>query len=140
MMVKLLFNILLKLKVVRNESSMYSECPPMDKRFEYFHTLFSSISFLQIIYYRPDRKQYNSYIESEGPLPLPVNYEQYTFDTLPEQFYSKYRRAWKFVNIIRSLRCKIIMYTNDGKCRLMETSIEFDVSFEHFSLIRYNKT
>lgn len=83
----------------------------------------------QIIYYRPDRRQYHSYIESEGPLPLPVSYEQYTFDTLPEQFYGKYRRAWKFVNIIRSLRCKIIMYTNDGKCRLMETSIEFDVSF-----------
>ncbi|CAF3889461.1 unnamed protein product [Rotaria magnacalcarata] len=80
----------------------------------------------KIIYYRPDRKQYNSYIESEGPLPLPVNYEQYTFDTLPEQLHNKYRRAWKFVNIIRSLRCKIIMYTNDGKCRLMETSIEFD--------------
>jgi polo-like kinase 4 len=85
----------------------------------------------KIIYYRPDRRQYNSYIESEGPLPLPANYEQYTFDTLPEQFYNKYRRAWKFVNIIRSLRCKIIMYTNDGKCRLMETSIEFD--FTHIN-------
>ncbi|CAF3383508.1 unnamed protein product [Rotaria socialis] len=85
----------------------------------------------KIIYYRPDRKQYNSYIESEGPLPLPVNYEQYTFDTLPEQLHNKYRRAWKFVNIIRSLRCKIIMYTNDGKCRLMETSIEFDFTHTH---------
>ncbi|CAF3481511.1 unnamed protein product [Adineta steineri] len=85
----------------------------------------------KIIYYRPDRRQYNSYIESEGPLSLPVSYEQYTFDTLPEQFYNKYRRAWKFVNIIRSLRCKIIMYTNDGKCRLMETSIEFD--FTHIN-------
>ncbi|CAF4268288.1 unnamed protein product, partial [Rotaria sordida] len=59
----------------------------------------------KIIYYRPDRRQYNSYIESEGPLPLPINYEQYTFETLPEQFHNKYRRAWKFVNIIRSLRC-----------------------------------
>ncbi|UJR23686.1 hypothetical protein I4U23_026669 [Adineta vaga] len=85
----------------------------------------------KIIYYRPDRKQYNSYIESEGPLSLPTIYEQYTFDTLPEQYHSKYRRAWKFVNIIRSLRCKIIMYTNDGKCRLMETSIEFD--FTHIN-------
>ncbi len=51
--------------------------------------------FIKIIYYRPDRRQYNSYIESEGPLPLPINYEQYTFNTLPEQFYNKYRRAWK---------------------------------------------
>jgi hypothetical protein len=95
-----------------------------------FHLFFPHLFLsFQIIYYRPDRRQYNSYIESEGPLPLPANYEQYTFDTLPEQFYNKYRRAWKFVNIIRSLRCKIIMYTNDGKCRLMETSIEFDVRF-----------
>ncbi len=101
--------------------------------------LSSSILSLQIIYYRPDRRQYNSYIESEGPLPLPVNYEQYTFDTLPEQFFNKYRRAWKFVNIIRSLRCKIIMYTNDGKCRLMETSIEFDVRFCFFALL-FNQT
>jgi hypothetical protein len=55
----------------------------------YFFVLF------KIIYYRPDRRQYNSYIESEGPLALPVTYEQYTFDTLPEQFHNKYRRAWK---------------------------------------------
>jgi hypothetical protein len=107
----------------------------MDKRFEILQILSSSILSLQIIYYRPDRRQYNSYIESEGPLPLPVNYEQYTFDTLPEQFFNKYRRAWKFVNIIRSLRCKIIMYTNDGKCRLMETSIEFDVRFCVFAFL-----
>lgn len=55
------------------------------------------IEFLssKIIFYKPDRRQYNSYIESEGPLPLPLNYEQYTFETLPEQFYNKYRRAWK---------------------------------------------
>lgn len=54
-----------------------------------------SFACLQIIYYRPDRRQYNSYMESEGPLPLPVSYEQYTFDNLPEQLHSKYRRAWK---------------------------------------------
>lgn len=70
----------------------------MDKRFDWksFLVTFSIVFFSEkIIYYRPDRKQYNSYIESEGPLPLPVNYEQYTFDTLPEQYYNKYRRAWK---------------------------------------------
>ena len=50
---------------------------------------------LKIIYYRPDRRQYNSYVESEGPLPLPVQYEQYTFDSLPEPLHNKYRRAWK---------------------------------------------
>jgi len=61
----------------------------------YIFNNFIICCFFKIIYYRPDRKQYNSYIESEGPLPLPVNYEQYTFDTLPEQFYNKYRRAWK---------------------------------------------
>jgi hypothetical protein len=70
----------------------------MDKRLN-LHiiilSIFLSFLSLKIIYYRPDRRQYNSYIESEGPLPLPINYEQYTFDTLPEQFYNKYRRAWK---------------------------------------------
>lgn len=55
----------------------------------------SSGKTLQIISYRPDRRQYNSYIESEGPLLLPAQYEQYTFDTLPESLHSKYRRAWK---------------------------------------------
>ena len=50
---------------------------------------------MMIIFYKHDRRQYNSYIESEGPLPLPLNYEQYSFETLPEQFYNKYRRAWK---------------------------------------------
>jgi hypothetical protein len=63
--------------------------------FNIFNNFTIRFSFSKIIYYRPDRRQYNSYIESEGPLPLPINYEQYTFDTLPEQFYNKYRRAWK---------------------------------------------
>jgi hypothetical protein len=52
-------------------------------------------SIHKIVCYRPDRRQYNSYVESEGPLPLPVQYERYTFDTLPEQYHHKYRRAWK---------------------------------------------
>ncbi len=67
----------------------------MDTRLNLSIFLILLLFFLKIIYYRPDRRQFNSYIESEGPLPLPSNYEQYTFDALPEQFYNKYRRAWK---------------------------------------------
>ncbi|CAF1085670.1 unnamed protein product [Didymodactylos carnosus] len=68
----------------------------------------------------------------DHPPPLPKDkgaYLEYEFDNLPSAYWKKYQYALKFVNLVRSRTHKVVLHTPEAKCVLMETAIDFEVSF-----------
>ncbi|KAL1233310.1 Serine/threonine-protein kinase PLK4 [Trichinella pseudospiralis] len=66
---------------------------------------------MKIIAYQVERKS-GGYTSRKG----------YTFDSLPVKYWKFYQMACKFVELIRVKTVKIVLYTSDCKCHLMEDS------------------
>ncbi|CAF4905349.1 unnamed protein product, partial [Rotaria sp. Silwood1] len=85
---------------------------------------------LHIITYTPNSRHGSPASDHPPPIPRDKNaYQQYHFDRLPSEYWKKYQYAHKFVTVVRSRTAKIILYTPDAKCSLMETSVDFEAVF-----------
>ncbi|CAF4792263.1 unnamed protein product, partial [Rotaria sp. Silwood2] len=85
---------------------------------------------LRIITYTPNSRHGSPIGDHPPPIPRDKNaYQEYEFDKLPSEYWKKYQYAHKFVTLVRSRMAKIILYTPEAKCSLMETGVDFEVVF-----------
>ncbi|CAF3791948.1 unnamed protein product [Rotaria sordida] len=85
---------------------------------------------LRIITYTPNSRHGSPIGDHPPPIPRDKNaYHEYEFDKLPPEYWKKYQYAHKFVTLVRSRMGKIILYTPEAKCSLMETGVDFEVVF-----------
>ncbi|CAF3066330.1 unnamed protein product [Rotaria sp. Silwood2] len=85
---------------------------------------------LHIITYTPNSRHGSPASDHPPPIPRDKNaYQEYHFDRLPSEYWKKYQYAHKFVTVVRSRMPKIVLYTPDAKCSLMETGVDFEAVF-----------
>jgi len=85
---------------------------------------------LRIITYTPNSRHGSPIGDHPPPIPRDKNaYQEYEFDQLPSEYWKKYQYAHKFVTLVRSRMAKIVLYTPDAKCSLMETGVDFEAVF-----------
>ncbi|CAM2722413.1 unnamed protein product [Rotaria socialis] len=85
---------------------------------------------IHIITYSPNSRHGSPACDHPPPIPRDKNaYHEYHFDRLPSEYWKKYQYAHKFVTLVRSRSAKIILYTPDAKCSLMETGVDFEAVF-----------
>ncbi|CAF0742300.1 unnamed protein product [Adineta steineri] len=85
---------------------------------------------LRIITYTPNSRHGSPIGDHPPPIPRDKNaYQEYEFAQLPSEYWKKYLYAHKFVTLVRSRMAKIILYTPDAKCSLMETGVDFEAIF-----------
>ncbi|UJR22513.1 hypothetical protein I4U23_025563 [Adineta vaga] len=85
---------------------------------------------LRIITYTPNSRHGSPIGDHPPPIPRDKNaYQEYEFNQLPSEYWKKYLYAHKFVTLVRSRMAKIILYTPEAKCSLMETGVDFEAVF-----------
>jgi serine/threonine protein kinase len=85
---------------------------------------------LHIITYTPNSRHGSPASNHPPPIPHDKNaYQEYHFDRLPSEYWKKYQYAHKFATLVRSRTPKIILYTPDAKCSLMENDVDFESVF-----------
>ncbi|UJR26570.1 hypothetical protein I4U23_007891 [Adineta vaga] len=85
---------------------------------------------LHIITYTPNSRHGSPGSDHPPPIPRDKNaYQEYHFNRLPSEYWKKYQYAHKFVTLVRSRTPKIVLYTTDAKCSLMEIGVDFEAIF-----------
>ncbi|RNA38913.1 serine threonine- kinase PLK4, partial [Brachionus plicatilis] len=95
---------------------------------------------MEVIRIEPDHDLITIYQPNGGkgspianrPPPLPPHsqlYVQYSYATLPQNYWKKYDLASKFVRMVRSRTPKITLHTDEAKCILYDTSPDFEALF-----------
>ncbi|CAF0837834.1 unnamed protein product [Adineta ricciae] len=85
---------------------------------------------LRIITYTPNSRHGSPIGDHPPPIPRDKNaYQEYEFSQLPSEYWKKYLYAHKFVTLVRSRMPKVILYTPEAKCSLMETGVDFEAVF-----------
>ncbi|CAF3668461.1 unnamed protein product [Adineta steineri] len=103
--------------------------PKLPKR-RVFDVFRVSADGLHIITYSPNSRHGTQAGDQPPPIPREKSsYQEYHFDRLPSEYWKKYQYAHKFVTLVRSRVPKIILYTSDAKCSLMETGVDFEAIF-----------
>ncbi|KAJ3204106.1 hypothetical protein HDU67_009773, partial [Dinochytrium kinnereticum] len=77
--------------------------------------------------------------EDETPLRLLARYER---AVVPRQYWKRYKYAKRFVDLVRSKTPKIIFYSPQAKCILMENGplADFEMSFYNGTRIRHSNS
>jgi polo-like kinase 4 len=84
----------------------------------------------KITVYQPNRGK-GCLISNRPPSPPAdrVCYYEYTYDTLPSNYWKKYELASKFMKMVRSRTPKVTLHTDEAKCILYDTSPDFEVFY-----------
>ncbi|CAG8671741.1 10923_t:CDS:2, partial [Ambispora leptoticha] len=79
-------------------------------------------------------------VGKETPAILVNPIKSYTFDELPIKYLKKYRYAAKFIELVKSKTPKIIFYSPQAKCILMENGpmADFEMWFSNRTMVRHS--
>lgn len=82
-----------------------------------------------MVVYKPNRDRGVALDNEPPPIPNKGADEVYSYESLPQHHWKKYAYAAQFVKLIASKTAKVVFYSDDAKCLLMEDGKAFEAHF-----------
>jgi polo-like kinase 4 len=93
---------------------------------------------LRIVYYQPNPPK--GLPAKSQPIEIPQTGVDliFSYESLPREHWKKYLYAARFVEMVKAKTPKVTFYSEMGKCQLMESMEDFEVSFWECYIFCYN--
>ncbi|XP_025204259.1 serine/threonine-protein kinase PLK4 [Melanaphis sacchari] len=88
-----------------------------------------------MVIYRPNKDRGVTLHDEPPPIPVKGADEVYSYESLPQHHWKKYAYAAQFVKLIASKTAKVVFYSDEAKCLLMEDGKAFEAHFYNGSMV-----
>lgn len=84
---------------------------------------------LRIVMYKPNKRKGVKVQEHPPEIPIEGADHIYSYESLPQEHWKKYLYAHRFVQMVRGKTPKVVYYSEQAKCQLMETIEDYEMVF-----------